>query len=425
MSLDKRIFKGSWWLPSAPNEKLNGELIVEPNGKIQLELYSTFQWQVSGISFEDRDYSAILGRCYAPNSHMVDISLFNCHSSIKLNLSSDYPISCFNCRYALIGIHTDSMDNQLFNKAYVGFEVLTYWNPPKRVRLITAEQSIEVLIDKSQLNDTLASVNVDDDLTLNIDQSYSYRHDFQEFYVRQTTRLELIKDKMCAKQVLYNTFKFEQFLSFATLSPIEHSSIILYSKEKCQIFDDGERYFHPIELITCLYRYEKTQEINPSEFLFKFDDIASKFGNIYKKYYTNKDIVLIWSNMIDSLEKKQYYTSNDFLVVAQALDGYSFRFRKESGYLQQLIKLRDEFRDITKVSLTEDELKRTRASRDYFTHILKLDEKRKRNALDGVALYELTKKLRILLICCILDFLGIDKEQINNMLNKSNSRFLR
>jgi hypothetical protein len=39
--------------------------------------------------------------------------------------------------------------------------------------------------------------------------------------------------------------------------------------------------------------------------------------------------------------------------------------------------------------------------------------------VDGIDLIILTKKLRILLVCCILNFIGIDNEKINEIFNKT------
>ena len=91
--------------------------------------------------------------------------------------------------------------------------------------------------------------------------------------------------------------------------------------------------------------------------------------------------------------------------VIQALDGFSIRYRRENGFEKQLISLRDEFLGIDKMTLTDADLKAATGSRHYYSHILKLEKKQDKSALDGIELYNLTKKLRVL---CV-EFLGTVK----------------
>lgn len=135
----------------------------------------------------------------------------------------------------------------------------------------------------------------------------------------------------------------------------------------------------------------------------------------------DKSIAQILSNLIDSFEKKRTYTSNDFLVVAQALDGFAMRFRRENSLFEEYKSLRNEFDGIKKLKLTDEDLKSAVGSRDYYSHILKIEKKAHKHALDGVDLYHLTKKLQILLICCVLNFMGVSNDRINKLLNKSNN----
>lgn len=160
------------------------------------------------------------------------------------------------------------------------------------------------------------------------------------------------------------------------------------------------------------------------DYLFKYDDISVTFEDMFKKIRSDKNIMQIINNLIDSIEKKRVFTSNDFLVVIQALDGFSIRFRKEGGFLKQLTNLRDEFKDIKRVSLTDADLKAAKESRHYYSHILKFENKEIKNVLDGWGLYDLTKKLRVLLICCVLNHMGLDHTKINQLLNKSSNAIL-
>lgn len=53
-----------------------------------------------------------------------------------------------------------------------------------------------------------------------------------------------------------------------------------------------------------------------------------------------------------------------------------------------------------------------------------MNESKKPNTLDGIELYKLSNQLRKVLICCILNFMVLTNDQINNMFNQSNNSYL-
>lgn len=417
---EERIYKGYWWLPSEPEEQIAGTLTIEPNGTVKLDLYGCFGNVDDYVIVDRKDDPAIFGRCYSPNSNLKEISLISCHSAITLNFSSDFPITKYTCRYALIGTHVGSMEKASFFKAYVDFKELAYWCPPKNITTTYKKDSISIRI-QTKTDDAmpLTSFKLEDEITLNLKESATYQPDYPMVYIDQGTYLEIEKEDLTALKALTISRKFERFLSVATLSPVEHGKITLFSKQECQ--KDGEKvYYHPIELVTYLYKWQTAECLSRQDYLFRYEDVAAECGEMIQKLYSDKNIAQILSNLLDSLENRRVFTTNDFLVVIQALDGFAIRFRKEKDFLQQLTDLRNEFSDVGRVSLTDDDLKASKGSRHYYSHILKLEEKNAKHALDGWELAELTRKLRILLICCVMSFLGMKNDAINKLLNRCN-----
>ena len=427
MKMEKRIYKGYWWLPSEPEEQIAGALAIDSRGNVKLELYGCFGPADDYVIFDRKDDPVIYGRCYTPDSKMTDVSLIGCSSALTLNFSENtFPLTRYTCQYALIGIHCQKMEDAMFFKAHVDFKELAFWCPPKNVTFTMRDDSISVSIE-TEVDEKapLASVDLDGGVKIQLKEGATYKPDYPKLYIDQSTYVEILKDDMNALLALSTSRMFERYLSVATLAPVEHGKIMLYSKQKSQELEGGKVIYHPIELVTYLYLDNVQDSYKQRDFLFQYADVAQDLGQILGKLYTDKSIAQIWSNLVDSLEKKRVFTSNDFLVVIQALDGFSIRFRKEQDFLPQLTALRDEFTDIKKLSLTDEDLKAARGSRDYYSHILKLQKKEKRNALEGWKLFDLTKKLRVLLICCVLNFMGMDNDKINQLLNKCENSLLR
>lgn len=422
---DNRVYKGNWWLPSNPEDQVAGTLTIHPNGVVKLELIGAFEKEDNSIDLERED-AVIYGHCLAPNKHAKEISLFDCQSASTWNPSLPFTITRYTCRYALIGAHVEAMNTPSFFKAQINYDELTYWCPPKNIRTTWSESEISLTVKTlDDESSKLATINLEDGYTLNLKEACNYNHpnDFA-VYADQLTCLEMLKEGMSADDAVKLARQMERFLSFVTLLPVEHTRMWLYSKRKCQISEKGETYYHSIELVTYLYK-DKPEKILDHNFLFKHKDVADVFPDMFMRMYSNESISLIWTMLLDSLEKKRVFTSNDFLLVAQALDGFAKRFRTGKSIGNQLADLRNEFHDIDRVKLTNEDLTEAAGSRNYYSHVLRVDLKEDKKAQDGLKLYDLMGRLRVLLICCVMDFLGLDHTKINQLLNNSNNSILR
>lgn len=426
MREEDRIYKGYWWLPSESEEQIAGTLTTDFRGNVKLELYGCFGQTDDYAVFDRKDAPAIFGRCYTPDSKMTDVSLIGCHSAITLNFNDNtFPLTRYTCQYALIGIHCQKMEDAMFFKAHVDFKELVYWCPPKNITFTMRDDIVSVSIEtKVDEKAPLASVELDGGVKIQLKEGATYKPDYPKLYIDQSTYVEILKDEMNALQALSTSRMFERYLSVATLTPVEHGRIMLYSKQKCQEFEGGNVIYHPIELVTFLYLKDVQDSYKQHDFLFQFADVDREFGEMLEKLYIDKSIAQIWSNLVDSLEKKRVFTSNDFLVVVQAIDGFAIRYRKEQKLLPELQSLRDEFKNVKKLQLTDEDLEAANGSRNYYSHILKMEKKEEKHALEGWELFDLTKKLRVLLICCVLNFMGMGNDKINQLLNKCNNSMI-
>ncbi len=85
-----------------------------------------------------------------------------------------------------------------------------------------------------------------------------------------------------------------------------------------------------------------------------------------------------------------------------------------------LTELLSEFSDIDLLKRNTIDIDAVVDSRIYFSHFMPKTSNLK--SIDGWELLEEARKLRILLLCCVLSLLGFNNDQINDVLNKSNSR---
>lgn len=121
--------------------------------------------------------------------------------------------------------------------------------------------------------------------------------------------------------------------------------------------------------------------------------------------------------------------------MVQALEGFCRRFRSRkyrkehslperdySDLFAMMGSLLDEFGDIELIQKCKIDKEAVVDSRNYYSHFMPKDKDSK--ALDGFELYELTMRLRILLICCVLSLYGFENSRINEIMKKSHSKVL-
>jgi hypothetical protein len=163
---------------------------------------------------------------------------------------------------------------------------------------------------------------------------------------------------------------------------------------------------------------EDNHKIKRHEFLFSHNDIIDTFPIIIRAWYCfNKDLAPIRKHLIESIRFKKVFTSLDFLIIVQALEGYHRRFvdRNDNIFLKKRIEgLLGLFLDVHKVSNNPINVTHVVSSRHYYSHFYEKDG----NVLDGVELFKLTEQLRVLLICCVLRLIGFDTKLIDKLLSK-------
>lgn len=205
---------------------------------------------------------------------------------------------------------------------------------------------------------------------------------------------------------------------------VECSKILLYDRNLFQQLKNGEKIYHTVELIYVQHETDSIQlENKPFNFLFEYETIKEQYPHIIRKWFIDReDIAPIRTHLIESIKNKKYFSSIDFLIVIQSLEGFCSRFRKEDSLSNMLSNIISEFSCIDKINSENICVQEAVDSKHYYSHFM--DKSKKKHVLDGMDLYLLTYKLRKLLICGLLHFIGFDYSQINTILNNSNSKVL-
>lgn len=411
-------FKGLWWLPEDIANQVSGTLIVKKS-KMVLETIGMFGSDSPIDHFAGGNvpqYDVIWGI----SSEAKEISVFNCFESMSMNTDCPFPVAKYSVQVAAVGKHIKSLD-ELGNydvKAYI--EELSYWFSPNIIQICQQDKNFTFSADLESANQI--AVTLDDGCKLELEGEVNITHGKtgMQVEINQMSTLSFACSKpISMNDAKRNVFLFEQFLSFATLTPVHNDRFLLVDKDK----EGDPTKNKTIEI------YEKKDERSNDperfwEYLFVYETIKDSFSSIICKWYAEKDVFPIRAHLIDSVGHRGTFCSNDFLVVAQAVEGFYCRFREDGLKLTTILQnLRNEFSDISILELSDDEIKCIRDSRHYFSHLL--PPGKKEHVVDGHELYDLNHKLRKLLLCCMLNFVGFTNQDINEIFSKSHNSFLR
>ena len=144
------------------------------------------------------------------------------------------------------------------------------------------------------------------------------------------------------------------------------------------------------------------------------------------------DMWPIKRHLVDSLVYKPVVGSVDFLQVIQAIEGVWWRFKDDeyrrvngisSGKRTRLRTLLEEtiksYSSIPAIADRSIDVDAAVDSRNYYSHFMAKSPKRK--ILDGARLYELTARLRNLLLCQVLELMGLNNTEISKVFSSQTS----
>ena len=428
--MDNFEYKGYWYLPDCEDRQVAGILTFIANDSAILELIGDIDAHDEPLMaiFEQKSHTVIWG----VNSDAKRITLLNCNLIGKhLNSNCRFPIMRYSVQFIITGKYVRSCDELAFNSCHVEIPALTPWCFPELIQESvtfkddgTTIKGLSLAINTEKSENPIASVAMDD-MKIELGSNVNFDLDLRCSKIVQSTYLAIKKKhKDTLYSFLHDIRIFEEFLSFAALSNVSASNIWLQDDDLYQQLDDGRKIYKKILLHYVRKEYSEWND-KKIDFLFEYDTIKDKYPSIIKKWYLESDdIAPIRTHLIESIKKKGSFSSVDFLIVFQAIEGFMIRFFLYNDKLStksKLTTLLHYFEDITNLKCNEIDIDAAVNSRHYYSHFFKKSKKTK--ILDGIELFYLTRRLRNVLICCMLTFIGFSNEDINKLLSKSTYNF--
>ena len=416
MSKNPQIFHGEWWVPAVADRdtrmtflqpegmmgherKYTGTLTYDGDEDSTLELYHV------PSNFHSKHYcqnDVIWGR----DSNGNIFTLFNV--MMKEKRGFDFSSVTYVVGVILIGEHVLSPSEEWTKRCVVYFPYLNNWMFNETQHFVTAHFSENSFQLNAAFNERkLSDITIDNETYLRLFYRNEIENSIEGYKINRKPYFEI--ETSTPKSLDYYLkliSEFEQFLSIALYSEQNHSEIEFLDRngdirETCKL----------------LVKQEPSEDPSFSS-LIKFGILREKLPKMLNTWHTNfEKIAPISSYLIESLQKKNRFDVPDFLIIAQALDGYHKRFvnskslinhKKYEDGIKILLKQFKDVECIQKCKINPQVLTQTR---DKYSHLLTDEDKPL--AVEGEDLYWLTEKCKILLTCCILNMLGLTNEEIN------------
>lgn len=411
MNTTPQIYHGEWWVPAVADhdtrmiafhpeqmmgheKKYTGTLTYYGDANATLELYHV------PSNFHSKHYGQndVMWGMDA-NGHIF--TLFNV--MMKEQRMGDFTKTVFVVGLILMGEHVLSMEDTRFKSCEVHFPYLRNW--AFHDNIITSNAGTSVSFKTPYTATKLLEAIHDDGAYWRLWQCPSINRTIHDLTIKQTTEFEIeATTELSISSYLKLIEEFAQFLSIALYGDQNPTEVKFKNRESGQ---------------ECVLLFKKDASVNPTIFtLIKFDLLKEKLPTMLNQWHNNYDkIAPISSYLIDSLQKKNRFDVPDFLIIAQALDGYHKRFvNKKDGrdvrkYEEQIEILLNQFKDVKAIQKCRINSVVLKDTRHKYSHLYPDDEESL--AVEGEDLYWLTEKCKILLTCCILNLIGLSNKEID------------
>lgn len=401
---NKQMFHGVWRIPDGVphyhNSELMGTLTIESDGSAKLDVYIIQRRNPCFRSYGD--YSVIWG----DTADGLKVTLFGASSIWDENKPELFCLA-FKINKVFMGAHLKSGDEELFDLGVIKFQYLRDWAYASGFQ----PQGLYKTADLRMNNLLLLDAEIEKGLQLKIHQHYDV-HDGQfEQRTIQTSFITIHAENLISVNHFIDvTGKFSQFLSLALFSHQAPSEFFVMQ-------NNDPRYNKVLQKVSC--------SINPDGFLLiPFNELNDKLPSILKRWFDNYDQLSQICHYLLSTMNDEEFDAPDFLIIAQALDGFHKRFlNKRRGkdhrkYKDQIDAMIKEYRDVRAVANCHIDSDVMTNTRNKYSHLFP-DSEDKGNEASGHELFRLTQKAKVLLTCCILDLLGLTHQEIDFCFERS------
>lgn len=416
------IFHGEWWVPAVTDRdtrmifsnpeqmmghetKYTGTLTYYEDQDSILEIYHV----LSNFHSHHYNYNDVM---WGRDANGKIFTLFNV--VMKEQKRGDFTNTKFVVSMILMGEHVLSLDYNKYSRCIVKYSHLVNWTFYETQNVINTyyhhqDNFFFLTIPVQTIN--IFEVSVDKSSKWILNQNNSIGNDIRGYKITPSPYFEIrATDPIPLKSYIRQIKEFTQFLSIALFG--------IQNPESIEFVVEGDNDTRKLF-------FKKEESYDPGfRSIIKLKELKEKLPSMLQLWHSNFEKVAPISHyLINSLQNNNRFDVPDFLIIAQALDGFYKRFvnmkdgKNIKKYEDQIKVLLSQFNNVEVIKKCHINPEILKDSRHKYSHLFPDDEESL--AVKGKDLYWLTEKCKILLTCCILNMLELTNEDINLCCNQS------
>ncbi|PSL23716.1 ApeA N-terminal domain 1-containing protein [Chitinophaga ginsengisoli] len=452
---DNFSHKGIWYIPANSEEEIYGTLYFDVDSGARLELHGNFS---SNLSKQNGDYfDIIVGKL----SSGKGVTLYKCWENSSSTNNAGYATSVWGISIVIIGDAIfETLEELRFSSAEMACHNLNEWIGTTGINIERNDGGYDI---RYSLPD---KISFDIDNNVNAHFGFSVKNLNPSRFSVSLNQLvsfviEPLQGDMHFDDLLKYLITFQDFLTLCSYETSYPIRIHLQNNVIKWTFNGKEypTHFDVHYAISAKSLSQRPRTIR--EFLVNYKDVEGNFDRVLKNWYAcSKDIEPVINLLMETFYRVDRFDENRFLNVAQALETFHRRKRKNdvipddehrnrlkeimsvipSGHEDfargrlcfhsneptlhtRLADLVEEFNIETFAKILPDRLafvKDVKNSRNYYTHY---DESTKSKALKKKDLFGLTEKMKLLLIAAVLKEVGFSLDLIESLFKRNEYRF--
>ena len=447
-------YEGIWWLPQKETQQFRGKLTVS-QGKSGKLTFSTFELHT--LEFPEDKTELIIG-CSTDGKK---VTLYKCyqtnHSTKLVNNGASVEEFTFISSFVFVGIHFTSVGDINFKNLNVRYKNIDNWANISgfRTRIPKKFTPNTSLAIRYRLPKKVKLTSVKD---FEIIVGFSYSN----FDLTPTTHAEITQESWIEflpkasrnmEEYLEIIRTMQNFLSLMMTKPTFPIEIEGQSELELEKF--GEKISYPSIQVYYNQSFFDSDAPNIEDYsmLFTLRDVI-KNKRIIKSWFERDEILKPTTDLyFSTLYQPRMYLNNEFLNLAQALETYHRRTMKnfELPKSKHQVRIRailrktpEKYREwlerkldysnelslrkrlkgicnrlpsgvLSKIGNIDAFIDLTVNTRNYWTHF---DERAKARAATDVRLFGLVSNLRLLLVTCFFQEMGLTNEEIERIISK-------
>ena len=315
-------YKGIWWLPDKPNEKVSGTLIFTSNKGAILDLIGSLK------NIKDLDKMLNTEIILGISSNGKHITLYKCFETKSSFSSQGFPTSSFYAKLVFVGAHFQNSEDIKFKSISVHYVHLDEWVNLSGFDIKYVRKEKEVIIKYKTPEPIHANISDWLKILINIQATGpSISLVQKEATIKQKTKIkiETSKDKSF-KDYQKVICHIQDFLSLGIMEPVHPLAIAGLTEVNKKMIED-KSHFPPVEIFYRLLDIPKGHKpLLPTDMLFNFNDISTRFEFFLRNWFEKMDLLEpVYNLYFGTLYNPRMYLEHRFLNLIQAIESFHQR----------------------------------------------------------------------------------------------------